>query len=86
MAHSNSARKRIRQNVATREHNRAVKSALRTQVKKVRAAIEAGDVALAQSELAVAMKRADKTAKSNTMHANTAARLKSKLSRAVNSM
>ena len=86
MAHSNSARKRIRQNATNRERNRATKSALRTQVKKVRAAIEAGDAALARSELALAMKRADKTAKSNSIHANTAARLKSKLSRAVNAM
>jgi small subunit ribosomal protein S20 len=86
MAHSNSAMKRIRQNETHRDRNRAARSALRTQVKKVREAIEAGDVAVAKSELAAAMKQADKTAGSTTMHANTAGRLKSKLSRAVNAM
>ncbi len=86
MAHSNSAKKRIRQNIVQRERNRGQKSALRSQVKKVRAAVEAGDAALAQSELALAMSKADRVAKKNILHPNTAARLKSKLSRAVNAM
>jgi len=86
MAHSNSAKKRIRQNETHRERNRGQKSALRTQVKKVRAAVEAGDAELARSELALAMSKADRVAKNNILHPNTAARLKSKLSRAVNAM
>ncbi len=86
MAHSNSAMKRIRQNEAHRDRNRGKKSALRSQVKKVRAAVDAGDSALAKTELALAMKGADKIAKSNLLHKNAAARLKSKLSRAVNAM
>ncbi len=86
MAHSNSAKKRIRQNETQRDRNRGQKSALRTQVKKVREAVEAGDAALAQTELALAMSKADRVAKRNILHPNTAARLKSKLSRVVNAM
>jgi small subunit ribosomal protein S20 len=86
MAHSKSARKRVRQNVTHRERNRSQKSALRTQVRKVRQAVEAGDKQLALDELAQAMRRADKVAKNNVLHPNAAARLKSKLSRAVDAM
>jgi small subunit ribosomal protein S20 len=86
MAHSKSARKRNRQDATHRDRNRGRKSALRTQIKKVRTAIAAGDAEQARAELQLAMKKADKTAKTNTIHPNAAARIKSRLSRAVDSM
>ena len=84
MPNSNSARKRVRQNEKHRDANRAKKSAMRTQVKKVQEAVEAGDAALAREELPMAIKLTDKSAKTNTIHKNTAARLKSSLCKAVN--
>ena len=73
MAHSTSAKKRIRQNITCRDRNRGQKSALRTQVKKLRTALTEGDADLARSELALVMKHADKAAKGNLMHKNAAA-------------
>ena len=83
MAHSRTARKAIRQNERRRVHNKAALSTMRTQIKKVRTAIAAGDVAAAQAGLPVAQKLLDKAAKTNRIHANRAARVKSKLARAV---
>ena len=83
MPHSNSAKKRVRQNEKRRLVNRSRKAELRTQIKRVQDAVEAGNAAAAQTELAKAMKIADKTAKQNTIHPNNAARIKSALTRAV---
>ena len=83
MAHSNSARKRIRQGAKANERNRAKKSAIRTDSKKVLVAIEAGDKAAAEAALRLAVQRLDKAAKTNIMHANTVARRKSQLARQV---
>jgi small subunit ribosomal protein S20 len=79
MAHSRSAKKRIRQNLARRKANRAVVSALKTQVKKVRKAVEAKDAAAAAAEFRRLQKLADKAAKTNRIHRNKASRLKSRL-------
>ena len=60
MPNTASARKRLRQNVARRARNRAAKSALRTQVRKVRAALKARDVTASQSEFQKAARMLDK--------------------------
>jgi small subunit ribosomal protein S20 len=83
MAHSRTAKKAIRQNERRRLHNKAALSAMRTQVKKVRAAVAAGDAATALAELPLAQKLLDKAAKTNRVHANQAARVKSKLAKAI---
>jgi small subunit ribosomal protein S20 len=83
MAHSRTAKKAIRQNERRRLHNKAALSAMRTQVKKVRTAVAAGDSAAAVAELPLAQKLLDKAAKGNRVHANQAARVKSKLAKAV---
>jgi small subunit ribosomal protein S20 len=83
MAHSRTAKKAIRQNERRRLHNKAALSAMRTQVKKVRTAVAAGDTAAAVAELPLAQKLLDKAAKANRVHANQAARVKSKLAKAV---
>lgn len=83
MPNSKSAKKRLRQDAVRRTRNRAVKSSIKTQVRKVREAITAGDVAAAETELRLAAKRVDKAAAAGVVHANLAARVKSRLSAAV---
>jgi small subunit ribosomal protein S20 len=83
MPNSKSAKKRLRQDAVRRTRNRSVKSAIKTQVRKVRDAITAGDVATAETELRLAAKRVDKAAAAGVVHANLAARVKSRLSAAV---
>ena len=79
MPHSMSAKKRVKQNEKSREQNKAKKSEMRTQVKKVRQAIEDGDKAAAEKALPRAMKLLDKAARDNIIHANKAARDKSRI-------
>jgi small subunit ribosomal protein S20 len=79
MPTSRSAKKRLRQNLARRARNRAIKSSLKTQVRKVREAAAAGDVARAQAELRLAAKKLDQAAAKGVIHKNTAARHKSRL-------
>ncbi len=86
MAHSRTAKKNIRKNEARRALNKAAVSAMRTQVKRVRAAVAAGDREGAAREFRTAMQLTDKAAKVNRIHKNTAARIKSRLATAVNSL
>jgi len=86
MPQSTSAKKRVKQNVKAQEHNKAKKSEMRTQMKKVRAAIKAGDKAAALKHLPRAMKLLDKAARKNVIHANKAARDKSILQRGVDAI
>ena len=60
--------------------NKTVRSSMRSAVKKV---LLAEDAASAQAALPLAMKRIDKAAKKNVIHANTAARKKAQLARAI---
>jgi small subunit ribosomal protein S20 len=83
MPNSLSSKKRLRQNVDRRLRNRATKSALRTQIRKVRTAIQAGDIATSEQEFVVVTKKLDQAAAKNVIHANQAARLKSRISAAI---
>ena len=83
MAHSVSAQKRIRQNESRRLRNKAQKSTFRTEVKKLLALAEKGNVDAAAKSLPYAMKRIDKAAKTRAIHPNAAARYKSRLHRAI---
>jgi small subunit ribosomal protein S20 len=60
-----------------------VKSSVKTQIRKVREAIAAGDVKLAEDEFKLAAKRVDKAAAAGVVHANLAGRVKSRLSAAI---
>lgn len=86
MPNTTSAKKRLRQNIVRRARNRSVKSALRTQVRKVREAVAAGDLAKAEAELKLAAKKADKAAAGATIHRNAAARTKSRLAAKVRAL
>ena len=83
MPTSLSAKKRLRQNEARRVHNKSIKSNVRGQVRKVREAIEAGDAETIKKEFQLATKKLDQAAAKNVIHANKAARTKSRLSKAI---
>ena len=80
MPNSESAKKRLRQNETRRLRNKGDRSAVRTQIKKVRLAVAAGDIQKAEEELRLASKSLDKAGASNLIHPNKAARHKSRLS------
>lgn len=83
MPNSASSKKRLRQSQDRRLRNRAVKSALRTQIRKVRTALASNDVATSEQEFVTAAKRLDQAASKRVIHPNQAARLKSRLSAAI---
>lgn len=83
MPNTKSAKKRHKQSLVRRTRNRAAKSSIKTQVRKVRDAIAAGDAATAETELRAASKTVDRAAAKGIVHANLAARVKSRLSAAV---
>ena len=83
MANSKSALKRIRQNEKRRERNRAARTRMRSAVKQVRRALEAGDVDQAEQLLPEAIRILDVSARKNVVHPNKAARSKSRLIQAV---
>ena len=86
MARTASAQKQTRQGVKRRARNRQNLSQLKTQVKKLRAAIAAGDADAARKLLSETVGEIDKAAKKGVVHDNAAARYKSRLSRKVNSL
>ena len=79
MAHSLSAKKRVRQNAKRRQINHDRKGKVKAQIKRFEQAVESGDADSAGQALQKAVKRIDKTAATSTMHKKTAARRKSKL-------
>jgi small subunit ribosomal protein S20 len=81
LAHSNSARKRIRQNERRRLRNRSRRSELRTQIKKLRQAIEAGKGDEARRIMPETSALIDRLVKTGVIHGNTGARYKSRLAK-----
>ena len=83
MAHSKSAKKRVRQNEEQRLRNRRHRSRLRTAIKQLHAAVAAGDKDASQQQLPRAIALLDRMAGRRVIHRNAAARTKSRLSRLV---
>ena len=79
MANSKSAKKRAITAEKRRQHNASRRSMMRTLVKKVIAAIDAGDKELATKEFATATPILDRYASKGLIHKNKAARNKSRL-------
>lgn len=79
MANHASALKRARQDEKKRLQNRAQKSAMRTEIKKVLSAVEAGDKAAATEALRSATSLIDRAARKHLIHKNQAARRVSRL-------
>ncbi|MCP5275714.1 MAG: 30S ribosomal protein S20 [Burkholderiales bacterium] len=86
MANSSQARKRARQSIKRREHNIGLRSRLRTAIKHVRKAIEAGDKKEAQAIFNQTVSTVDSIADKGIIHKNKAARQKSRLSAAIKAM
>ena len=86
MANIKSAKKRILVAETKAARNKAIRSRVKTFVKKVDAAITAGDKAAAQAALLAAISEIDKAATKGVYHKNTASRKVSRLSKAVNAM
>jgi small subunit ribosomal protein S20 len=80
MPTTKSAQKRHRQSLERRAKNRSTKSSIKTQVRKVREAIAAGDLTTAETELRTAATKLDRAGSKRVIHPNAAARTKSRLS------
>ena len=83
MANIKQQKKRILTNEKRRVRNQAVKSELKTYVRKVRAAISEGDKDAAAEALRAAGRKLDKAASKGVIHKNQAAQRKSKLAKQV---
>lgn len=86
MPNHKSAAKRDRQNVKRREVNRSNRSALRTQIKKLRKAMSLGHNDEAKDFLTPTLSLIDKSVNKGILHKNTAARYKSRLTKHVNGL
>ena len=86
MANIKSAKKRILVNRTKAERNKAIRSSVKTAIKKVFVAIEAGDKAAAAAELKAATKVIEMAPSKGVYHKNNAARKVSRISKAVNEM
>ena len=89
MANIKSAKKRILTSNKKAEANKAVKTGVKTAVKKVNAAVESGDKAAAQEALKAAsstINRANRAASKGVLHKNNAARKVSRLSEKVSKL
>jgi len=83
MANIKSQIKRIATNKKAEERNKAVKSELKTAVRRTREAIAAGDKGKAEAALATASKKLDKAVSKGVVHKNQAANRKSAIAKQV---
>lgn len=86
MAHSLSAKKRVKQNAKNRTINRGRKSQIKTQIKHFETALSSGDVEAASEQYKLVARKLDKTAATSTMHKRTVARKKSQLAKRLNAL
>ena len=86
MANSAQARKRAKQAKVARERNMSQRSMTRTSIKKVVNAIESGDKDAAQAAYTAAVPVIDRMARKGLLHANKAARHKSRLRKRIQAL
>ncbi len=86
MANIKSAKKRILVNETKAARNKMIRSRVKTAMKKVDAAVAAGDKAAAQAALTSAVSEIEKAASKGVYHQNTASRKVSRISKAVNTI
>lgn len=86
MAHSLSAKKRVRQNAKRRLRNRAHKEGIKEQSKLFLSALTKGDGKVAGVELNKTVELLDRAAAKHTIHKNTAARSRSRLTKRLNAL
>jgi small subunit ribosomal protein S20 len=78
--------KRVRGNSKKKDVNTIVRSSMATAIKKFERAVKENDKTTASTQLNVALQRIDKAVNSNIVHKNKAARLKSRLTKKLNTM
>ena len=86
MPNIKSAKKRVKVIQSKTLQNKMFKTQLKTEVKKYEAAVEAGDLALAQATYKAATKKIDQAAARGIIHKNAAARKKSQFTKKLNAM
>ena len=86
MAHSLSAKKRVRQNTRRKTLNRSRRSQVKTQVKRFETTLDEGNVVAAEEQFRATAKKLDKAGATSTMHKKTAARKKSRLAKKLNAL
>ena len=86
MANIKSAKKRVQVAAIRTERNKAIRSEVKTYVKRVEAAVESGDKAVAESELKAAIKVIEMAGSKGVYHDNTVSRKVSRLSKLVNTL
>lgn len=86
MANIKSAKKRILVNETKAARNKQIKSKVKTMIKKVTAAVAAGNKELAQASLVEAVAELDKACTKGVYHKNTVARKVSRLTKSVNKL
>jgi len=86
MANTAQAKKRARQNEATRKRNASLRSALRSAVRNIKKAIVAGDKAAATKEFQAQQSVIDRIADKKIVHKNLASRSKHRLAHAIKTM
>ena len=86
MANIKSQKKRILTNEKARQRNQAVKSSLKTAIRRFREAAASGDAAAAQTALQSASRQLDKAVSKGVIHANQAANKKSAMAVKANSL
>jgi small subunit ribosomal protein S20 len=84
VAHSISAKKRIRQNQRARARNRARKDSIKDSIKAFTAALAHGDFEKAKEALTGSVQKMDRIATKGTIHKNAAARKRSRLTKRLN--
>jgi len=86
MPQTKSAKKALRQNLKRRDRNRSVRSSTRTQIKRFKEALAAGDADLARQQYQRTVKKLDQTAAKGVIHKRTASRTKSRLAKQLNAL
>jgi len=82
----NDAKKRVRQNEKRKARNRHYRTRMRTQIRKLRSLVEAGDHAAAVEQLPITVSHIDRVAQKGIIHRKQAARRVSRLTSAVNNL
>ena len=86
MANIKQQQKRVLTNEKRRQRNKSVRSAARTEMRKFREAVEAGDKAAAEAQLRVASRKLEKAVTKGVFHRNNAANKKSRMAKALTKM
>jgi small subunit ribosomal protein S20 len=86
VAHSLSAKKRVRQNERQKMVNRTRRSKVKSEVKKLDELLLAGNAEGAQAQFKLVTKKLDQVSSTSTMHKKTASRKKSRLAKRVNAL